>query len=98
MNCFALDYTPSTLCEICGNACGHCSWSQKNVQKPVEGWEAIRNDIMPHGKGAEQVESYVVLSCPEYEPDRYAERFPFNRKEAIRRVRIRKDYAARTAR
>lgn len=97
-DCFVPEYTCSTLCEICANACGHCDWSKKNVQKPVEGWDAIRNDIMPHGKGSGLIESYVVLDCPEYQPDEYAERFPFNREEAIRRVKIRKDYSCRVAR
>lgn len=94
-DCIVPEYTPFTLCEVCENACGGCSWSEKNVQKPVEGWDAIRNDILPHGYYSEPIESYVVLACPKYVPDRYAEKYPFNRKEATRRVMVRKECYAR---
>lgn len=53
-------YRPATLCEVCDKACGGCSWSKKGVQKPVAGWDAIRNDLRDAG------ESYIVLSCPEF--------------------------------
>ena len=54
------NYKPLTLCELCTKACGDCSWSEKNVQRPVEGWAAIRRDL-------DRIESYVVLDCPEFE-------------------------------
>ena len=64
----ALGYVPLTLCELCGNACGRCRWSRKDVQKPVEGWEAVRRDVyMTEEEGGHMTESYVVLSCPEFD-------------------------------
>lgn len=52
-----------TICWKCANACGGCEWSKKRA-KPVAGWEAIRRDLY------DGIESYIVLSCPEFEPDR----------------------------
>lgn len=61
------DYIPGTLCELCGNACGHCCWSRKDVQVPVPGWDAVRRDVpMRYEKTTVWVESYVVLDCPEF--------------------------------
>ena len=64
-------YTPGTLCEVCANACGGCSWSEKDVQQPVEGWDAVRRDISIMEYRGEQrqmlSESYVVLDCPLFE-------------------------------
>jgi len=65
-------YVPHTLCEVCANACGGCSWSEKNIQTPVEGWEAVRNDISVNDKTKGSYregicESYVVLACPQFE-------------------------------
>lgn len=93
-DCIVPEYTPSTLCEICQNACGGCAWSKYGEQKPVEGWEAIRNDLyVNHGTVTAPIsfiqESYVVLACPEFEPDRFADRFPFRRSEAERRAKLR---------
>lgn len=51
-----------TLCLECANACGGCSWSRKKA-KPVKGWNAIRKDLVGG------IESYIVVSCPEYVPD-----------------------------
>lgn len=56
-----------TLCWKCANACGGCDWSKKRA-KPVEGWEAIRRDLY------NGVESYIVLSCPQFIPDRQEEK------------------------
>lgn len=56
-----------TICWKCANACGGCSWSQKRA-KPVDGWEAIRRDLY---RG---IESYIVLSCPKFVPDRQDEK------------------------
>lgn len=90
-DCIVSEYTPSTLCEICENACGGCSWSKKNVQNPVEGWTALRNDLPCHGDYAsnKMVESYVVIRCPEYIPDKFAEKYPLNEEYAKKRAMIR---------
>ena len=56
-----------TLCWDCANATGGCSWSMHTEHKPVEGWNAIRRDI--HNKYSEPVESYIVISCPEFVRD-----------------------------
>lgn len=61
------NFTPTTLCDLCSNACGHCRWSKKGVQQPVPGWDAVRRDVpMQHTLSTEWVESYVVLDCPEF--------------------------------
>lgn len=66
-------YTPRTLCEVCANACGGCSWSRQGEQKPVDGWDAVRHDLQ-YGESAYSgqkkefyEESYIVLHCPEFE-------------------------------
>ena len=61
-------FVPHTLCEICANACGFCSWSEKDVQQPVPGWEAIRADLVERQTGGQPrtVESYVVVKCPQF--------------------------------
>ena len=87
-------YTVSTLCEVCQNACGGCTWSRYGVQKPVDGWEAIWNDLVSNHGGVSNpffvtMESYVVLSCPQYVPDHFAKRYPFNQDTAKRRAKIR---------
>lgn len=51
-----------TICWECANACGGCSWSRKKA-KPVPGWDAIRRDLSGN------IESYVVISCPEFVRD-----------------------------
>ena len=55
----------ATLCWMCKNACGFCSWSKEF--KPVEGWTAERNDMQVHNR---LDESYIVYECPEFEQDR----------------------------
>lgn len=93
MDCYEKSfYKPSTLCEVCENACGGCSWSEYGVQQPVEGWDAIQavidnsNDSKHGRRTGLALESYVVLRCPEFnleERNRWAfERFD---PEAIRR-------------
>lgn len=61
-------FVPGTLCDLCGNACGHCSWSRKDVQRPVPGWDAVRRDVPMRFPDDVTVwtESYVVLDCPEF--------------------------------
>ncbi len=54
----------STLCEVCAKACGGCRWSEKGVQQPVPGWDAVRRDYRDYSGNS--VESYVVLDCPEF--------------------------------
>lgn len=65
------NYRPATLCEVCANACGGCSWSAYGVQQPVKGWDAIRHDVAANDKSKGEArqamsESYVVLGCPEF--------------------------------
>lgn len=64
-------YKPLTLCEVCANAYGGCSWSEKDMQQPVEGWDAIRHDVgLSETRRGELrrmlTESYVVLACPQF--------------------------------
>lgn len=91
------DYTVSTLCEICKNACGGCSWSRYGEAKPVEGWEAIRNDLICHDGHltSHRVGSYIVLSYPQYRPDKFASKYPFDKETAKRRAMIRITLAGR---
>ena len=53
-----------TLCWDCANACGDCTWSDRNEQKPVAGWTAVRRE--QHHKDGTTVESYIVVKCPEF--------------------------------
>ena len=65
-----------TICWACANAVPDadgergCSWSREG--KPVEGWAAARLDILvqPTRPGGERkpVESYQVITCPEFVP------------------------------
>ena len=65
-----------TICWACGNAVPDaegergCPWSREG--KPVEGWVAERRDIriQPKRLGEERraVESYQVITCPEFVP------------------------------
>ena len=45
-----------TLCWVCQNCFGGCSWSSEYI--PVEGWKAKKTPT-----------SYLVLSCPEFLPE-----------------------------
>ncbi len=55
-----------TLCWHCKNACGDCSWSRQK-HTPVKGWTAVRRDVPVNGRPEE---SYCVIKCPEFMPDR----------------------------
>lgn len=44
-----------TLCWVCQNCFGGCSWSSEYI--PVEGWKAKKTPT-----------SYLVLSCPSFDP------------------------------
>lgn len=59
-----------TLCWRCKKAVGRCAWteldsSEKVRFEPVPGWVAVKSSGIPGRKS----ESYLVLSCPEFEPD-----------------------------
>lgn len=54
-----------SICWDCRKAVRKCPWSKKF--EPVEGWTAIRRDVLIAGK--RRAESYFVLACPEYVPD-----------------------------
>jgi hypothetical protein len=62
-----IDYSKETFtkCWTCRNACGGCSWSREF--KPVKGWDAVKTYLPTNG---EHAESYHVINCPEYKPDR----------------------------
>lgn len=52
-----------TICWNCKNTNGNkCSWFAKNA-KPVDGWVAIRNDMVLEKR---VVPSYCVLECPNF--------------------------------
>lgn len=58
---------PSTLCWNCKNTNRFkCSWFDPKNPKPVDGWTAVRRDTFA---GKRQVESYHVISCPNYVPE-----------------------------
>lgn len=50
------------LCWSCVNFASGCSWSRNFI--PVKGWTAKRT-LVKHGNDS-KIESYSVLSCPEY--------------------------------
>lgn len=59
-----------TLCWRCKKAVGRCSWTELDRTKkvrfePVPGWVAVKSLGIPGRKS----ESYLVLSCPEFDPD-----------------------------
>ena len=64
-------YRPKTLCEVCADACGFCSWSEKGNMRPVPGWDAIRKDFPSGDKYKDPVESYIVLHCPLFELEKH---------------------------
>lgn len=57
---------PNTICWDCANATGNCSWSDFWQHEPVKGWYAVRNDLH---KSEADIESYIVISCPEFVRD-----------------------------
>lgn len=56
-----------TLCWICKNACGSCSWSRSLT--PVKGWEAKKIKVKGNFYTGEILDSFIVKNCPEYIPD-----------------------------
>ena len=57
----------STKCWSCTKACGGCSWSSK--LEPVDGWLAVPTRIAVNRRKGIYTDSYLVISCPEYEHD-----------------------------
>lgn len=54
------------LCEECRNACGGCRWSDELM--PVVGWNAEPSKIYIDKR--KPIDSFHVIECPEYVPDR----------------------------
>ena len=54
--------TSSSLCGLCKNSVGLCSWSAHFI--PIEGWEAER--VMHKGQAKEKIQGYRVISCPKF--------------------------------
>ena len=59
-----------TLCWRCKKAVGRCARTELDSSKkvrfePVPGWVAVKSLGIPGRKS----ESYLVLSCPEFDPD-----------------------------
>lgn len=54
------------LCEECRNACGGCKWSDELL--PVDGWNAEPTKIYINKR--KPIDSFHVIECPEYVPDR----------------------------
>ncbi len=54
--------THPSLCGLCKNSVGLCSWSARLI--PVKGWEAER--VMHKGQAKEKIQGYRVISCPKF--------------------------------
>lgn len=54
------------LCATCGRACGGCRWSDELL--PVDGWNAEPSKIYINKR--KPIDSFHVIECPEYVPDR----------------------------
>lgn len=56
-----------TICWECAKNGGLCSWSENFT--PVEGWDAVPTKIQArgHANGEEYIDSFRVISCPEFE-------------------------------
>ena len=59
-----------TLCWDCRNALGQCSWSQHPNPQPVDGWEEIPTQVKISGKYGHTMQSYCVIRCPLFVPDK----------------------------
>lgn len=70
-------------CWTCQKCFGGCSWTDRDPEtgqlkfKPVEGWDAIPR-IYGERKAynVKAIESYEIISCPEYVPDGSEHRKP----------------------
>lgn len=62
----------TTLCTDCEKAIGNCSWSgvgpdgKTLLFQPVPGWKAVKTKIYGICRGGNCMESYRVISCPEF--------------------------------
>ena len=60
-----------TICWECRNtSADKCSWFHPKCARPVDGWEAI-----PTKKNGISGQSYLVINCPNFEPDERVEFF-----------------------
>lgn len=66
----------SQPCWTCQKYYGGCSWTARDPAtgqlqfKPVEGWEAVHRVYGEYQRyGIKAVESYEIISCPEYVSD-----------------------------
>lgn len=60
-----------TLCWRCKNTNRFkCTWFDPKNPRPVEGWEAIQRDLYVDTR---RVESYFVVSCPNFDPEERVE-------------------------
>lgn len=57
-------YAPASICWDCKNALLGCSWSCDFV--PVEGWEAVKSEIINSAGKNKATQTYRVVSCPEF--------------------------------
>ena len=68
------DRTAGSLCWCCVNAYDGCAWSRDGL--PVEGWQAVKRDLLPQTKGGSTVTSFFVEQCPEFQLEaRFEEEF-----------------------
>lgn len=57
------------MCYDCAKALGGCSWADNF--EPVNGWQAEKtHKSRGSGKYADIIDSYDILFCPEFEPDK----------------------------
>ena len=66
----------STLCWKCANACGGCSWTERDKKtgkvrfQPVEGWKAVAENLKNNGgSGPKVIKSFRVIFCPMFRRD-----------------------------
>lgn len=57
----------NSKCWTCTKFYNGCSWSRDFT--PVKGWKA--DAVTIREKGHEDIESYIVKECPEYEKDSF---------------------------
>ena len=65
-----------TLCWKCANACGGCSWTERDKKtgkvrfQPVEGWKAVPENLKNNGgSGPKVIKSFRVIFCPMFRRD-----------------------------
>lgn len=88
-----MDKQRKTICWNCANTNGKkCSWFAKNA-KPVDGWEAIRNDIAINDHGTMRFcESYIVTRCPNFYPSECYKR-ELEELEELKRIKAEREKA-----